>query len=84
MSVGKPIIAITGYGLRTEFMVREEGLGWFVEASKPKELVDAILGAQSDPKKLLTMGAKARSIAEQKYSREKVVNEYYKLINKML
>ena len=84
MSAGKPIIVITGHGSEAEFVVREEGIGWFVEAGRPKQLVDAVLEAQSNPEKLLTMGDKARSVAEQKYSREKVVNEYYKLINKML
>jgi len=84
MSAGKPIIAIKGYGSEAEFMVREGGIGWFVEAGRPKKLVDAVLEAQSNPKILLYMGALARSVAVERYSREKVVNEYYKLINKML
>ena len=81
MSAGKPIIAITGHGSEAEFVVSEEGIGWFVEASKPKKLVDAILEAQSNPKELLNMGTLARSVAEQKYSREKVIKNYCELID---
>ena len=80
----KQLKSITGHGSEAGFVVSEEGLSQFVEAGRPKQLVDAVLEAQSNPKKLLKMGAKARLVAEQKYSREKVVNEYYKLINKML
>lgn len=84
MSAGKPIIAITGHGSEAEFVVREEGVGWFVEAGRPKQLVDAVLEAESNPKKLLYMGTLARSVAVEKYSRGKVINEYCKLIDSML
>ena len=84
MSAGKPIIAITGHGSEAEFVVREEGIGWFVEAGRPKQLVDAVLEAQSNPEKLLYMGTLARSVAVKKYSRGKVINEYCKLIESIL
>ena len=84
MSAGKPIIAITGHGSESEFVIREEGIGWFVEAGDPNKLVDAILEAQSNPKKLLYMGTLSRSVAVKKYSRGKVINEYCKLIDSML
>ena len=84
MSAGKPIIAITGHGSESEFVIREEGIGWFVEAGDPKKLVDAILEAQSNPEKLLYMGTLARSVAVKKYSRGKVINEYCKFIDSML
>jgi glycosyltransferase involved in cell wall biosynthesis len=80
----KQLKSVAGHGSESEFVIREEGIGWFVEAGKPKVLVDAILEAQSNPEKLLTMEAKARSVAEQKYSRKKVVNEYCKLIDSIL
>ena len=70
MSAGKPIIAITGHGSEAEFVIREEGIGWFVEAGRPKKLVNTVIEAQSNPKKLLYMGTLARSVYVEKFTRK--------------
>ena len=80
MSAGKPIIAVTGYGSEIEFVIREEGIGWFVPAGQPEKLAEAILDACSSPERLLEMGERARLAAVAKYSAQRVINDYCMLI----
>lgn len=70
MSAGKPIIAVTGYGSEIEFVVREEGIGWFVPAGRPEMLANAMLESCSKPELLLQMGERARSAAVDVFSKE--------------
>lgn len=83
MSAGKPIIAVTGHGAEIEFVVREEGVGWFVPADQPEKLAEAILDAHSSPERLLEMGKRARSVAVAKYSEQRVIKDYYELIDSL-
>jgi len=80
MSAGKPIIAVTGYGSEIEFVVREEGVGWFVPAGRPEMLANAMLESRSKPELLLQMGERARSAAVAKYSAQRTINDYCMLI----
>ena len=81
MSAGKPIIAVTGYGSEIEFVVREEGAGWFVAGDQPDKLVEVILDARSNPERLLEMGERARSAAVAKYSEQRVINKYRQIVD---
>ena len=83
MSAGKPIIAVTGHGSEIEFVVREEGVGWFVPADQPEKLAEAILDAHSSPERLLETGKRARSVAVAKYSEQRVIKDYYELIESL-
>lgn len=81
MAAGKPIIVVSGSGSESEFVVTEEQIGWFVEAGKPEQLVEAILEARSTPQSLLQMGRRARSVSIKKYSSQKIINAYCELID---
>lgn len=83
MSAGKAIIAVTGFGSEIEFVVREEGVGWFVPAGRPEMLANAILESRSKPEALLQMGERARHAAVTKYSEQRVIKDYYELIDSL-
>lgn len=83
MAAGKPIIAVTGFGSEVEFVVREEGVGWFVPAGRPEMLAIAILESRSNPEALLQMGERARHAAVTKYSEQRVIKDYYELIDSL-
>ncbi|MGD0229342.1 MAG: glycosyltransferase family 4 protein [Syntrophorhabdales bacterium] len=81
MAAGKPILAVTGEGSEVSLMVNEEGIGWAVPPSEgPEGIVEAILDARSDPGRLKEMGNRAYVAAGEKYSREKIINEYRQLL----
>ncbi len=81
MAAGKPLIAVMGYGAELEFVINEEQVGWFVPADQPDKLVEAILDARSSTERLLEMGKRARSAAVAKYSQQRVIKDYCKLID---
>jgi glycosyltransferase involved in cell wall biosynthesis len=81
MAAGKPLIAVMGYGAELEFVVNEEQVGWFVPADQPNKLVEVILDARSSPERLSQMGKRARSAAVAKYSQQRVIKDYYEIID---
>jgi len=84
MAAGKPIIGITGNGSEAEFLISEENIGWFVEAGNPKKLAEVLLEAKSNPENIFNMGHASRLLAEKRFSRDRIINEYRKLIDGML
>ncbi len=84
MAAGKPLIAVAGHGSELEFVINEEQVGWFVPADQPEKLVKAILEARSNPERLLQMAERARSVAVAKYSQQRIVKDYYELINNLI
>jgi len=83
MAAGKPLIAVAGCGAESEFIVNEERVGWFVPADQPEKLAEVFLDAYSSPERLLQMGERARIVAEAKYSQQRVIKDYYELIDSL-
>jgi glycosyltransferase involved in cell wall biosynthesis len=83
MAAGKPIIAVTREDSEVSLLVQEEDIGWVVPPIDAGILVQAILDARSDTVRLRLMGARARAAAREKFSREKIVDEYRYLIIEM-
>ncbi len=85
MAAGKPIIAVTGEGSEVSFIVNEENIGWVVSPSEgPEGIVRAIMDAQAESTRLRNMGAKAYRLAIERYSRDRIVEEYHHLVEDML
>jgi glycosyltransferase involved in cell wall biosynthesis len=80
MAAGKPVIAVTGRDSETALIVQEENIGWVVQPAHAEDVVRAVLDAQSDPAKLNMMGQRAVSAARERFSREKVIEEYLHFI----
>jgi glycosyltransferase involved in cell wall biosynthesis len=81
MAAGKPVIAIVDDNSEIAKVVQEEQIGWVVPPGQPDKIVEAILEAQTDAGRLAEMGARARTVAETKYSFEHVISAYGSLID---
>lgn len=80
MAAGKPIIAIAEPNSELSLVTREEQIGWVVHPDSPEKLVEVILDARSNSQRLLQMGARARAVAETKYSLSCTIKAYYELL----
>ncbi|HBA73200.1 MAG: hypothetical protein A2X82_07560 [Geobacteraceae bacterium GWC2_55_20] len=83
MAAGKPIIAVTREDSEVSLLVREENIGWVVPPVDAGCLVQAIIAARSDSNKLRQMGVRAYASAKEKFSREKILDEYHDLIENL-
>jgi glycosyltransferase involved in cell wall biosynthesis len=83
MAAGKPVISLTSSNSEVALIVREEEIGWVVPSADPVDLVKAILDAAADPRRLRTMGLKAHKAAVEKYTREKIIQNYRDLFKEM-
>jgi glycosyltransferase involved in cell wall biosynthesis len=83
MSAGKPIIAMVEQNSEIGLLVREEKVGWVVPPGDSDGLITAIREAKDNPLRLRTIGTRARKVAESKYSREKIIDNYKKFFKKL-
>lgn len=79
MAAGKPIIAVADNDSELALVVREEEIGWVVPPDRADLLVEAIQKAHSEPDVVREMGRRARKVAEQKYSFNKILQSYQEL-----
>lgn len=80
MAAGKPIIAVTREDSEVSLLVREASIGWVVPPVDPVNLVSAIIHARTDTDELRQMGVRANNAALERFSREKILDEYHVLI----
>lgn len=80
MAAGKPIIAVTREDSEVSLLVQEENIGWVVPPLDAAHLVQVILDARSDTDRLQQMGIRASAVAQEKFTREKILDEYRHLI----
>lgn len=83
MAAGKPLIAIAEEESELSRVVREEQIGWVVEPDNPEKLADVILEAYMKKEVLHGMGKRARIVAELKYSRDKIIQDYRGLLQSL-
>ncbi|MCE5199495.1 MAG: glycosyltransferase family 4 protein [Armatimonadota bacterium] len=84
MAVGKPIIVIADAASELAQVVNEEKIGWVTSPDDPKAIANAILDAYSDSTRLVEMGKRARAAAESKYSTDRAVAAYTRVVSKAL
>lgn len=84
LAAGKPIIAVADDESELARVVREERVGWVVAPTRADLVVKAIMEARAEPRLLAEMGARARSVAESKYSFNKVMESYLSLMDDAL
>ncbi len=79
LSAGKPII-VNSAGW-TKKMVEEYDCGYYVNPNQPEELAKLIKYLQSNPLVVSKMGGNSRKLAEAKYDKSILCNEFAELIN---
>lgn len=83
LAAGKPILAVAESESELAMVVREENVGWVVPPNHSDEIAAVIREAYHDPERLKHMGARARVTAERKYSFEKVMNSYHRMLENL-
>jgi glycosyltransferase involved in cell wall biosynthesis len=82
LAAGKPLIVAADADSEVGLLVREEGLGWVVEPDDARGLTAAIRAAKAAPELRRAMGERARRLAETRFSRPVVVEQWKALLLK--
>jgi glycosyltransferase involved in cell wall biosynthesis len=80
MAAGKPVLAITDDDSELARVIDEDQIGWHVSAEKPGELAAILQNIFANREMLCSIGLRARSAAEQKYSIESALQNYLKVL----
>lgn len=78
LSAGKPII-VNSAGW-TKNIVEKQGCGFFVNPTKPEDLVERIMFLKQNPDEKAKMGAKSRWLAENHYDKSILCNQFANVI----
>ena len=76
MAAGKPILAITDEDSELAMTVREAKIGWVVTPGDQEGIITTVIEAASDVEALKIMGERARRLAEDKFNREQILEQY--------
>ena len=80
LAAGKPVLAVADGESELAMVVREESIGWIVKPDDPAKTVEAIMNAWSNRQSLPAMSLRARNVAQEKYSFERVLQLYARLL----
>ncbi len=84
LAAGNPILAVTSKQSELSFVIEEENIGWVVQTGDVDAMKKIVLEAYDNPKVLMQMSKKARSVVEHKYNKGKVIHQFYNLFEKMI
>jgi glycosyltransferase involved in cell wall biosynthesis len=79
MAAGKPILAITDRESELAMVVGEEKTGWVITSYRSQDIIDVILSMKENKSELHEMGLRARKVAEEKYSYDRIIRLYRNL-----
>jgi colanic acid biosynthesis glycosyl transferase WcaI len=79
MAAGKPILAITDRESELAMVVGEEKIGWAITSYRSQDIIDVILSMKENKSELHEMGLRARKVAEEKYSYDRIIRLYRNL-----
>jgi len=80
MAAGSPILAVCSPESELALVVEEESMGWVVEPGDIESMKRVVLEASNHPDRLAMMSRNARSAMEEKYTKEKVIEQFAELI----
>lgn len=80
LAAGKPIIAIMEQGTEIGDLVESENIGIRADSMEVDKVIDFIKGISSDKVKLEAMQNNVQKIFLDRYEREKVTTEFYRLL----
>jgi len=78
LSAGKPLITIMAPEADIARLVNEEECGWNVTTGQ--ELADLVRQLLSNPQEILYRGERAREVYEKQFQRERIIDEYAKVL----
>lgn len=80
MAAGKPILAAADADSELARVVQEEQIGWVIPPGDSDAMTAVIVEAHSSSERVEAMGARARKVAETKYTLQAVIAAYSDLI----
>ena len=80
LAAGRPVIVISETESEAALVVREIDAGWVVAPGDVDGLLAVIGAARRDPDRLREMGVRARRAAEDRFSFEKVIADYRRVL----
>jgi len=83
LAAGNPLLAVAGPESELAQVVEDENIGWVVAPGDIDGMLRAVKAAAADPQALANMRERARSAAESKYSRARVVEDFHRLVSRM-
>lgn len=81
LSAGKPLI-VNSAGWTKE-IVEKYNCGYYVNPKDPQDLVNKLLYLKENPKKIIEMGQESRKLAENKYDKTILCQEFADIVNKL-
>ncbi len=82
-AAGKPLLAIMDENSEIALTVKEENLGWVAPPDDPTKIAEAILEAKRSPSLLKAMSENSRRAAENKFSYQKVLSAYRRIVDEI-
>ena len=82
-AAGRPIIAITSADGEIARLVREYECGLIVEPGQAKALAQAILTLSADPSSVTCMGARARAMLDERFTRRHAYQQWRDVLDRI-
>lgn len=83
LASGKPVIAAVDKQSELAMVIKEEEVGWLVPIGQCDKLAETIVAAKNGDKLRYQMGARARNIAEERFSFQHVLPSYEGLVSSL-
>lgn len=83
LASGRPVIAVTEDFSELARVVSEEQVGWVVAPGDPQQLAATVREAARDESTREAMGVRARSAAEKRFSRARIVGQWLDLFGEL-
>ncbi len=84
MAAGRPYLAITDRGSEAARLAEEYGCGLWVDPDDAARIAESLDWALNHPRQLEEMGQRARQLAETKFDKGIIINEWFKLLDRLI
>ena len=82
LALGRPIL--TNFGGWTQQVLQDAEAGVAVPSDDPSDLADAVVALAADPDRLAIMGANARRLAEERFSRDLLSDQMLEVLRRTI
>ena len=80
LAAGNPVLAVAGAESELAMVIEEEKIGWVVAPGNTEGMLAAVRSALDGNRSLPAMRGRARAAAETKYSKDRIVADFVRLV----
>lgn len=84
MAAGRPFLAICDAESEPALIIKEFGCGLWVDPGNHKSVAESIIWAMDNPLAIKEMGLSGRKLAEEAFSKNILIKQWFKLLEKMV